>query len=71
MSESEDHPSDPPGSVSSQNQEEGEGDLAHGTADEGTPSKDESKERGAAHDDDHPGGSGEGSQSTGHPDNAG
>jgi hypothetical protein len=63
--------SDPPGSVSNQNQEEQEAGLGHGHEQPDGEHKDESKERGARHEDDSPGSSTEGSQATGHPDNAG
>ena len=64
-------PSDPPGTVSNQNQEEVERELTDERAQPDTRHKDESKERGAQHDDDSPGSSTEGSQATGHPGNAG
>jgi hypothetical protein len=53
---------DPPGSVSDQNAEEAEPGHGNGGAKEG-------KKRQSS--DDNPGGSGEESQATGHPDNAG
>ncbi len=62
---------DPPGAVSNQNQEEAEGGLDDERSKPASPPKDESKERGARHDDDSPGSSTEGSQATGHPENAG
>jgi hypothetical protein len=62
---------DPPGTVSNQNQEEAEGGLTDGPSRPDAAHKDESKERGAQHVDDSPGSSSEGSQATGHPDNAG
>ena len=63
--------SDPPGAVSNQNQEEQQSGLGRGHERPDGEHKDESKERGAAHEDDSPGSSSEGSQATGHPDNAG
>jgi hypothetical protein len=63
--------SDPPGAVSNQNQEEAQDGLRDQDKRPNPERKDESKERGAWHDDDSPGSSTEGSQATGHPDNAG
>lgn len=62
---------DPPGTVSNQNQEEQEGGLSDEHAEPDTEHTDEAKERGSAHEHDSPGSSSEGSQATGHPDNAG
>jgi hypothetical protein len=65
----EGRPSDPPGAVSNQNEEEAESGLRRDrshpeprTTDGGAEGKGESPETGA---------SGEGSQSSGHPENAG
>jgi hypothetical protein len=63
--------SDPPGTVSNQNQEEAESGLSDERARPDADHKDERKEHGAQYEDDSPGSSSEGSQSTGHPDNAG
>lgn len=62
---------DPPGTVSNQNQEQAERGLSDERSQPDTDHKDPRKERGARHEDDSPGSASEGSQATGHPDNAG
>jgi hypothetical protein len=57
--------------VSNQNQEEAEHELGNEQAEPGTGHQDESKQRGAQQKDGSPGSSTEGSQATGHPENAG
>jgi hypothetical protein len=63
------HPSDPPGTVSDQNEEEAESGLRHDRShpEPRTSDADPDPERKGSG----TGQSGEGSQSTGHPDNAG
>jgi hypothetical protein len=63
--------SDPPGTVSNQNQEEAESGLSDERSQPNADHKDARKEHGGRYADDSPGSAGEGSQSTGHPDNAG
>ncbi|MDQ6776070.1 MAG: hypothetical protein M3071_07595 [Actinomycetota bacterium] len=67
---------DPPGAVSNQNQEEAEGGRAgHGGADPGLRPDEEAEggagESGGPSGDSAPGAASEGSQATGHPENAG
>lgn len=67
---------DPPGAVSNQNQEEAEGGLAGGQQDPGTrPDEESAGDAGGPSENDSadsaPGSATEGSQATGHPENAG